>query len=323
MVWDQIVSDFQRAKTLLPEAFDPGIHHPSYEVRANRFAASAMLMRSHFQRGEYDLALNEANFMINQNNGAYDLSEEPIEAWNKIGLGERGMETIWYLNYSDQQIQPPSHLSVMATTYDRLQSSFNQTHMAAGTIERLGWMEDAENDKTFTEKARSDKRFQQLIQVWHPAGTGTGDQVEAQTGRDIINDRLTLWSDKYFRGEDRTMSTNLPLIRLAEVYLTRSILRFKAGNINGAAEDLNIVRQRAWDDSFGAFEPVLTGNLTEEMIHDERIIEMFNEADRLNYLRALKTDVPLGERGEGSEPYTSESFVWIKPIQETDFNPSF
>lgn len=40
----------------------------------------------------------------------------------------------------------------------------------------------------------------------------------------------------------------IPQIRLAEMYLTRALLRFESGNAQGAADDLNAVRRRAWDE---------------------------------------------------------------------------
>ena len=102
----------------------------------------------------------------------------------------------------------------------------------------------------------------------------------------------------------------------------RSILRFKANNTQGAADDLNMVRSRAWSDSVaGAYVPIDAVTLTEKMIHNERIIEMFNEPDRVEYLRALKMNIPAGDReNTASEPYNSENFVWAIPIEESDFN---
>jgi len=47
---------------------------------------------------------------------------------------------------------------------------------------------------------------------------------------------------------------------------------------------------------------------------------MFNEGDRIDYLRAIKAPIPLGERGSGTVPYSSEDFVWSIPAVELNFN---
>ncbi|NJK86938.1 MAG: RagB/SusD family nutrient uptake outer membrane protein [Bacteroidales bacterium] len=47
-IFELIENDFKTAYDLLPEKFQKGLHHPSYEVRANKFAAAAMLMKINF-----------------------------------------------------------------------------------------------------------------------------------------------------------------------------------------------------------------------------------------------------------------------------------
>jgi tetratricopeptide (TPR) repeat protein len=319
-VYDLIVEDLQTAKQLLPESYLPGIHHPSYQVRANRFAASAMLMRTYFQRGEYEKALGECNYLIDQNQGAYDLSEDPIAAFSKSDA-TRAREVIFYVPYYDNTLSTPHHLSVMTSTYERQQCNWSETRMAAGTIKRLGWMENPQTDTAFTIAAKRDKRFQQLMSVRYPQNRRRDDQ--AFDKRTEIANLTTLWPNKFFRGTGY-FNSNVPLIRLAEVYLTRSILRFKAGDRTGAAADLNLVRQRAWDTSVGGvYQPITPQSLTEEMIHNERVIEMFNESDRIDYLRGLKMPIPKGERGQGTDPYTSEDFIWMIPVRETLYNENF
>lgn len=96
----------------------------------------------------------------------------------------------------------------------------------------------------------------------------------------------------------------------------------KSGNVQGAADDLNVVRARSWDSAIAGSEyvPVTPDQITEAMIHEERLIEMWNEGDRLNYLRGLKMDIPRGDRAEGSDPYTSEIFIYPMPQSETIYN---
>jgi hypothetical protein len=324
-VWNLILSDFKIAKQLLPEKFISGVMHPSYEVRANKFAAAGMLMRTYFQMGQYDSALIQCNFIIDQNNGAYDLTEDPIEAFNKSTLA-RGNEVIFYAPYYDVTLVPgPNHLSVANQTYqNNTLCIWAEDRLAKSVVARLGWMNDPVNDTSFNSAALRDKRFQQLMAVRYPIDRHRpGASVDP---RSVINTTTTIFTYKYFRGAG-LWNTNVPLIRLAEIYLTRSILRFNQGDKTGAADDLNVVRQRAWDVSVGGpFVPVDASMITADIIGDERIIEMFAEGDRIDYLRSLKLDIPPGERaaerGYTTVPYTSEDFVWAIPEREQIYDQS-
>lgn len=317
-VYDLIVSDLRKAKTLLPEQFDPAKHHPSYQVRANRFAASGMLMRTYLAKGKYDSAMMEANYIIDQNNGAYDLSEDPIEAFNKSSVA-RGKEVIFYAPFFDSDLPPPNHLSVINHRWSGSKCGWVETYMGFKTVMRLGYMSNPQNDTTINDVARNDKRFTQLMAVRYPMNKHLPTQ-EFET-RPQINTYTTIWCNKYYQG-DNGDRTNVPLIRLAEIYLTRAYLHFRNNDKDAAAADLNVVRSRSWDEAKAGtpYVPLTGAALTEQQIHDERVLEMFNEGDRLDYLRAIKQDVPLGERGSGTEPYTSEKFVWSIPPLELNFN---
>ncbi|MDJ1470625.1 RagB/SusD family nutrient uptake outer membrane protein [Xanthocytophaga flava] len=322
-VYDLIVADFQKAKELLPEEYGDDMH-PSYQVRASKFAASAMLMRAYFQRGEYDKAKLEADFIIDQNGGRYNLTEDPIAAFSTSTIltsTNRPKEIIFYLPFFDQTAKAPLHLTAINHSAGAWGlCTWVETHMSNSTIKRLGWMTDPLTDTTLNLAAKRDKRFTQLFAVRYPKDKAKeGQVIDTRTEIDTIT---TIWPYKYYRGP-KDFNTNVPLIRLAEIYLTRSICRFKAGDKSGAAEDLNVVRKRAWNTTVGGPYVEVTGaDITENMIHDERLIEMFGENDRIDYLRALKMDIPKGERGAGTDPYTSEDFVWAIPTRELLYNES-
>jgi hypothetical protein len=316
-VFSLIVSDFQKAKELLPEKYESNKHHPSYAVRANRFAASAMLMRTYFLMGDYNKAMAECNYIIEQNKGEYDLSQDPIEAFNKSSIS-RGKEVILYAPYYDNTLPSPQHLSVINHTWENRLCNWTEVRMGESTIKRLGWMNNPATDTTVNIAARSDKRFTQLFALRYPATLAKPGQET--DNRAEIKNITTLWCNKFYRGSGQ-MNTNVPMIRLAEVYLTRSICRFMSGDKTGAVADLNTVRRRAWDTQVGGpYVEISPAAITLQMINDERIIELFCEGDRVDYLRGLKTDIPRGERGPGADPYTSEDFVWAIPVRETLYN---
>ncbi len=317
-VYDLIVSDLRKAKALLPDKFDASKHHPSYEVRANRYAASGMLVRAYLQKGSYDSALQECNFIIDQNGGEYNLNEDPIEAFNKSSIA-RGKEVIFYAPFFDDNLPAPNHLSAINQTWNNSPTPWVETYMSFSTVKRLGWMANPQSDTTINNSAKRDKRFTQLITVRYPLNNHRSDQ--AYDDRVSIKDFTTLFANKYYRGS-KNVRTNVPLIRLAEIYLTRSLLKFRAGDKAGAATDLNVVRARAWNAVVAgtAYVPLTAGEMTEEIINEERLIELFNEGDRIDYLRAIKVSIPRGDRATGSDPYTSESFVWSIPNLELNFN---
>ncbi len=61
-------------------------------------------------------------------------------------------------------------------------------------------------------------------------------------------------------------------------------------------------------------------DLTADVIHTERMKEMFFEGDRLWYLQSQKVDIPNGDRGEGSIPYNDPGLYYNLPDAELDRN---
>jgi len=329
-IWDQILTDFTKAYELLPERYIAGKMHSSYQAgRANKFAAAAMLSRSYFAMGNYAKAKEFASFVIDQNAGDYDLSEEPIAAFNKSILG-CGKETIMYVPCYDETYGKQNfHATTFTNLFYGSPCPWTAIHMDYETLKRIGWMDDAKNDTTINIVARRDKRFTQLFSLREAANVPVSERVAGRYYEDRVNLKWrTVVDNKFYRGP-KMGYTNVPQIRLAELYLTRSIISFKSGDKKNAASDLNIVRKRAWNAAV-AGQPyeasanfVTETNITEQMISDERLIEMFCEGDRIDYLRGLKVNIANGERGSGTVPYTDKGFVWPIPVVEKTLNGSY
>jgi hypothetical protein len=328
--WTQIQSDFLQAYALLPERFVDGKMHASYQAgRANKFAAAAMLARTAFAMGNYAEAREYATFVIERNGGDYDLSEDPIEAFNK-SIPSCGREVIMWIPCYDKTFGRQNlHAALFNHSAGGAPIGWSAFHMDYGTLRRIGWMDDARNDTTINFAARRDKRFQQLIYVREPYDVPAEERIPDRyyETRSHLTYR-TVVADKLNRGPEAGY-TNYPQIRLAEMYLTRSICAFKAGDKQSAADDLNVVRKRAWDEAVAgqAYESsshyVTAAGITEDMIHDERLIELFAEGDRLDYLRGLKMDIGPGIREEAPLPYDSKKFVWSVPINEQNLNEAY
>lgn len=331
-IYDFILEDLDSAINLLPEQYIAGIHHPSYEFgRVTQFAARAMLAKVHFRLGNWEDALDQLNIVIDQNGGLFNLTEEPMEAFNKSEPA-RGKEVIWYaLYYDEEKGSIPKDFTLFTFLHYQAENgghgeyfrrcpwhTYSMTNTAA--IE-MGWMDEEFNE---TDAALRDKRYQQLYhRLEGNRGIITDDpEVYEQQYTNVTEPRI--WNDKYYRAPDGQFS-NVPVIRLAEMLLTRSIIRFANGDLQGAADDLNVVRKRAWDEDVAgvAYEEsdqfITAGNITEEIIHQERLKEMSFEGDRLYYLQALELPLPAGERDEGDIASPYNDLYWPIPQIETDF----
>jgi hypothetical protein len=161
-----------------------------------------------------------------------------------------------------------------------------------------------------------DKRFNQLYRKLE--GYNPDPNADPFFYETIHSEVVTpmVWCDKYYRGQQIGVMANIPVIRLAEMYLTRSLLRLRTGDAAGATDDLNVVRLRA------GIGP-LPGSITEDAIDNERIKEMGFEGDRIDYLRSAKKSIPGGDRGIPVEPFSSSSFVWMLPQSELDLNLNY
>ena len=114
----------------------------------------------------------------------------------------------------------------------------------------------------------------------------TGDKVIPHIG-DTLNvfyPHVTKWG-----GYDPTddfgyaIVKDFPMMRYAEVFLLRAEARFRQGNTQGAADDINVLRDRAFKD-YRELNPE-AGKVTKDMINidfilDERIREMVGEENR-------------------------------------------
>lgn len=314
-IYEQIVADLTQARALLPEQYEAGVHHPSYAIgRATRYAAAAMLVRVYMQLGEYDKALPELDYVIA---GPFDLSEDPIEAFNRDNP-TKGREVIWTsVNYDPVNITTNKvPTSMNYSDYrainggrgdDHKRCSWNQFPMSHAILQQIGWMDEA---LQATEATLLDKRYQQLYwRLEGNPGNNSADPTRYEMQYPHIKDPM-VWGDKYYRAMDGQLS-NVPIIRLAEMYLSRAILRHRQGDVAGATMDVNEVRTRA------GLPPLESA--TEVDIHHERIKELAFEGDRYHYLQAMKLPIPPGDRDAAPIEFPYEGLTWKLPQAELDF----
>ncbi|WP_210487017.1 RagB/SusD family nutrient uptake outer membrane protein [Rufibacter aurantiacus] len=110
-------------------------------------------------------------------------------------------------------------------------------------------------------------------------------------------------------GKYDVYSANVPIIRLAEMYLIRAEANQRLGTALGATplEDINTIRSRA-------DIPSLTSVSLEDILR-ERTLELAFEGQLLHDLKRLRTDV-------GDLPYNAGELVLPIPLREINANPS-
>ena len=310
-VWQQIQDDLEKAKTLLPESYVTSEVQP--KARANRFAASAMLCRVYFMTGQHSKAEAECDYILSSD--IYNLTEEPIVAFNRIAAAD-AKEVIWEIAFTT---------SVTTGRIDKIPGIFgknwynsnanqSQYTMSYSALKNIGWMVDGQSGNfAETPQALDDKRYTQLYKRYEP-GEDPGNLFSPKNPH--------VWIDKYFRSSySYGEFSNRPMIRLAEIYLTRSILRFNGGNTSGAADDVNEVRRRA------GLTDISESLLTADDIHNERIKELASEhGDRMYYLIGLRLPLYIGDRDPAryspvNSPYSE--YYWDVPLQERQQNQAY
>jgi hypothetical protein len=100
---------------------------------------------------------------------------------------------------------------------------------------------------------------------------------------------------------------NVTTIRLAEMYLTRAESRFRMGDSEGAAEDINLIRNRAGLSAYAASE------ITLEIILKERFIELIFEGHQLR-------DIKRTRKSFGGIPFDDPQLIYPLPQREMDVN---
>jgi len=110
------------------------------------------------------------------------------------------------------------------------------------------------------------------------AAAHPGDAAYVLTAADTVNITPRFWKfsdDKHIMDNNNCYyDTDWYMIRIAETYLLRAEARLAQGNKSGAAEDINVLRNRA-----GA-KPCTAADIDIDYILDERVRELFGEEQR-------------------------------------------
>ena len=241
-VYEQIITDLKDAAIVLPADYTSA---NGERIRANKWAAKALLARVYLYTKDYGNAIIEATDVIAQTN-LYQL--EMIDL-NKVFL-KNSSEAIWQLQQSTQidfsgnavpeaiaLIPNPLHSGVSSDLSANLLHAFDE-----GDLRKAAWI----------------------------------DSTDFKSGNNIVHARFMY---KYKTGLHNKVvnaeaSEYYMVLRLAEMYLVRGEARILNGAISTGIEDLNVLRRRADVD------PLPTSLGREEAlaaVAKERQAELFGE----------------------------------------------
>lgn len=266
----QAVEDLTTARDLLPEEND---------VYATSFAARAVLARVYLQMSNYAGAATEASYVIE--NGPFTLTPTPLQAFNNSA---NSSEDIFALQ--NNVASNTNWLTVMYASLNgagRGDYAIQQVFLDRFDQSDLRGMLQDDTDPSST--------IDNITSMYY---IGVGNI--ANSGR--IN--TAKWGD-YYR--------NIPLIRLAEMYLIRAEANFEdpAGDIgpNSPTYDINVVRGRA--------QAPLYLSVGRSEIREERYLELCWEGHRFHDLKRWKEDI-------GSYAYNAGNLILPIPFRELEVN---
>jgi len=269
--YTQIIADLVAARALLP---------PANDVYATNWAARAVLARVYLQTGQYSAAATEANFIIQ--NGPFALVGHPLQAFNNTS---NSPEDIFAL-----QNNVASNTSWLSVMY----ASLNGMGRGDYEIQQvfLDRFNPADLRGMFQEDTEESYTIDNITMMYYK-GVGT-----------IINNggiNTAKWGDYY---------ANIPLIRLAEMYLIRAEANFEDPGADigprTPTQDINTVRARS-------NAPLYTGTVTRQQIRDERYFELCWEGHRLHDLKRWKVNI-------ASYPYNAGNLILPIPFREMEVN---
>jgi len=326
-IYDLMISDLKGAIELLPKVYDGSFNSLTKVARANQYVARGLLARIYFWMGRYTEAQEQLDLILNDSGLPYNLSKDPVTSWNQESLitTSNAPNVMW--NNPVFQTDNPGGWWIMTTFIPWSpwgSPSWKEYTLAHSMAKKFGWIND---DLSETPEALLDKRYTQLCVRFLPK-PAYPSQMDPTKQYEPVYSNVQLptpeiWVDKFFHVPGHVERMSVPLMKLSEMYLTRSILRFNKDDKSGALEDLNKVRNYAGIGDL----PGGAGALTADVIHIERAKEMLWEGDRYLYLKSLRLDVPPGDRLDPIYQSTYKNnterppynYYWPVPQIETDF----
>ncbi|WP_437921227.1 RagB/SusD family nutrient uptake outer membrane protein [Sphingobacterium sp. LRF_L2] len=276
-IYAQLVSDLEEAKTLVAEEYSG-----TNRMQVNRASVQALLARIYLHIGNYTQAAANADAVIAQTN-RYSL------------VPKEQLKNVFLRNSTEAILQ-------------------------------LGPALNANNGYT-TEGSSFIPYYETSIPNYVLTASQLASFETGDTRREVWVAERTVNSVLYqipfkFQNKDQATATasgrvEVPMIlRLAEQYLIRAEARFRTNNVEGAREDVNIIRRRA------GLDDVPTGTDIAAAILKERQTELFCEQGNRWY--TIKRTGVADAVMSVLRPSTWQAFAKLYPIPQSarDTNPN-
>lgn len=281
LVYQQITSDLKAADSLLNSNFvdASSITTTTDRIRPTKWAAEAMLARVYLYTGDYTDALSMANNVIG-NTSLFSLSSD--------------LNSVFLINSSEAIFQ--------------LQDQTNNSYVQEGDNFIINYL------NTYGE-SNSSSLSPQLLSAFEAGDQRLADWVG------IYNDfsgNTYYYPYKYKQGYTNTPTENETVLRLAEQYLIRAEAKAQTNDLNGAINDLNVIRNRAGLANYAG--SVDKASIITAIFH-ERQVELFCEWGHRFF--DLKRNGTINEVMSVVAPQKTgswSSYKQVWPIPQSDIN---
>lgn len=238
-VYDYVITNLETAIPNLPDV------NPGY---ATSWAAKALLAKVYFQMGEYQLAVQNADDVLN--NGPFQFETSDSLGFDRFLTGQIHPEAIY-------------------TTVSSNTGNDNRSGGYTGN-----WRKG--NQPTLTVA-------QDFINFYFPSGLDTANNSDKRVRWfTVLNEGQP--NQRYSCDKFDKDYFNIPLLHVTDLKLLRAeAIALSGGNIATAVQDLRDIQTRA-----NSFEQIADSPSTEELLRQiryERRLEMIGEGDRLRQLK--------------------------------------
>ncbi len=280
-IWTQIEKDLGDAFALLD-----GNDGSNFPQRASSYAAKSLLARAYLYQSKWDDAFSAADWVIKS--GKINLHDGDYK-----DIYTSSAESIFELRYATPEALGSSSLHALYATVDDGYRDADGYGNGKGSGE--GELIIAENLRTQFESG--DKRLNMMRKAY-------------------FGSNKVWWTTKFNSWQGTFGQDNIPIIRIAELYLIRAEanLSLSSPNYNLARSDINSIRQkRGLGDTPANNATLMTA------LDKERRLELCFEGHRFYDLKRKGLDITK-EAPSTTFPYTDFKVVAGIPQTEMDVN---
>jgi len=277
--WELVIADLKDA-----EQDSPNLSPKQAMGRVSKGACQALLARAYLFIGDYQNAYNYANLVIQS--GIYSLEPNFLDVWSVYN--HNGVESIFEIQTaSDSDKNLGNNLSTYTGGRGE-QASYFPSGNSRDVADGWGWgVPTADLENAYLSENDEIRRRSTITKVMEPV---YGDEElnptyyfqHNKSNRVIRKFYVPVTMRRTFVNDPRRRTPlNFPVLRLAEMYLTRAEAAYYLNNPSQALADINFVRARV------DLEPKtgLSGNDLIYAIWKERRLELAFEGLRLYDIR--------------------------------------